>query len=104
MDKCVSVTCRLCWQTLQVTSKAAADFILGTCHKAKGCKEDYVQLADDFAPIRAGRQPGVEVNILPSCGRCFACLLVPKHMARLQNFKCGNNSCNLPEHPRYVCQ
>jgi hypothetical protein len=68
---------------LQVSSKAAADFILGTCHKAKGCEEDYVQLADDFAPIRAGRQPGVEVGCLPSCGCCFACLLVFEHAPHL---------------------
>ncbi|WIA33571.1 hypothetical protein OEZ86_006695 [Tetradesmus obliquus] len=46
----------------QVLRKADADFILGTCHKAKGCEEDYVQLADDFTPIQAGRQPDVEVD------------------------------------------
>jgi hypothetical protein len=62
---------RLFWLILQVSSKAAADFILGTCHKAKGCEEDYVQLADDFEPIRAGRQQGMEVRWLPSSScRC----------------------------------
>lgn len=47
-----------------MSSKAAADYILGTCHKAKGMEEDYVQVADDFAPISQGMQAGVEV----SCG------------------------------------
>lgn len=34
--------------------KRDADYILGTCHKAKGGQEDYVQLADDFMSIRWG--------------------------------------------------
>lgn len=37
--------------TTQV-DKEDAELILGTCHKAKGGQEDYVQLADDFAEIR----------------------------------------------------
>lgn len=37
-----------------MTDRASADYILGTCHKAKGQEEDYVQLADDFKPLAEG--------------------------------------------------
>jgi superfamily I DNA/RNA helicase len=47
---------------LQVNNKAEADFILGTCHKAKGTEEDYMQLADDFVPISEGMNPSQEVD------------------------------------------
>lgn len=39
---------------MQVLRKADASYILGTCHKAKGTEEDYVQLANDFYHLHEG--------------------------------------------------
>jgi superfamily I DNA/RNA helicase len=50
-----------------VDRKADADCILGTCHKAKGTEEDYVQLSDDFVTIADGKdssKPVDEYNLL----------------------------------------
>jgi hypothetical protein len=59
--ECVDVCLQLL-AALQVDRKADADYILGTCHKAKGTEEDYVQLADDFVSIADGRNYGKPVD------------------------------------------
>eukprot|EP00775_Hariotina_reticulata_P006602 gene6602-6830_t len=46
----------------KVATKQAAHYLLGTCHKAKGTEEDYVQLADDFEPVSLGRKSDVVID------------------------------------------